>query len=131
MPYYAYAVVINHVNLISSSRRRMTTLKFNKKSLVLLSIFKKLGVINTHLIISNSKKLIKISPFIYRQSPFFKNIRLVSTPSKSFTVKLSTLRILDKSIRQTIIILETSEGLLTHKDALRRGISGRILCVIT
>ena len=131
IPYYTHALVINHINLISSSRRRSTTLRYNKKALALLAILKKLGVINSCVILSKSKKLLKISPLTYKKTPFFKHLRLVSTPSKSFTVRLSTLKILNASIGQTIIILETSKGLMTHQDALKKHISGRILCVIT
>jgi len=80
---------------------------------------------------SKKKKLLKISPFSYKKLPFFKHLRLVSTPSKAFTIRLTTLRILDKSIGQTIIILETSHGLLLHKAALKKQVSGRILCVIS
>ena len=117
--------------MISSSRRRSTILKYNKKALILLAILKKLGVINSCLIVSKSKKLLKISPFTYKKTPFFKHVRLVSTPSKSFTVRLSTLKILNVSIKQTIILLETSQGIMTHQEALKRNIAGRILCVIT
>ena len=76
------------------------------------------------------KKLIKISPFIYKKTPFFKNIRLVSTHSKVFTIKLPTLRVVQKSLGQAIMVLETSKGLLTHTEALKLNVSGRILCVI-
>lgn len=98
---------------------------------MLLFILKQLGVINSCVIVSKKKKLLKISPFSYKRSPFFKHIRLVSTPSKAFTVRLSTLKILDKSVGQTTIILETSHGLLLHKNALKHQVSGRILCVVS
>lgn len=130
MKYYSYAFVINHLNLIAFPRRRWTLIKYNKRSLQLILLFHKLGIINSYLIINANKKLIKISPFIYRRSPFFKNIRLVSTPSKVFTVKLSTLRVLNTSLGQAIMILETTKGLLTHYEALKLKTSGRILCVI-
>ena len=83
------------------------------------------------MIINRGKKLVKISPFIYKKSPFFKSIRLVSTPSKAFTIKLSTLRVLQPSLGQSLMILETTNGLITHREALKLKISGRILCVIT
>lgn len=130
MNYYSYAFIINHVNLISSPRRRWVCIKYNKKSLELILLFYKIGVINSYLILNHNKKLIKLSPFIYKKSPFYKNVRLISTPSKVFTVKLKTLRLICTSLGQAIIILETTKGLLTHTEALRLNISGKILCVV-
>ena len=116
--------------MASSSHQRHITFKYTKKSLKLISLLHKLGVIHSFIIISNSQKIVKVSPFEYRQTPFFKSVRLVSTPSRSYTIKISSLKILEKSIGQGIIILETTQGLITHRDALRLNVSGRILCVI-
>ena len=82
------------------------------------------------MIINHNKKLLKISPFIYKKSPFYKIVKLVSTPSKIFTIKLDTLRVIQISIGQAVMILETTKGLLTHREALKLKISGRILCVL-
>jgi ribosomal protein S8 len=61
---------------------------------------------------------------------FFRRVKLVSTPSKRFNLKLRTLQILSKSLGETILILETSFGTLTHMDALRLKTGGKILLVI-
>jgi ribosomal protein S8 len=106
-------------------------MRFNKKSLKLLLILKKLGVINACIIVSGKNKYLKISPFIFKKTSFFKHIKLVSTPSKTFTIKIKALRIINMSIKQTILLLETSQGIMTHKEALKYNISGKILCVIS
>lgn len=77
------------------------------------------------------RKLVKISPFFYKRSPFFKGVRLISTPSKAFTIKITTLNILNKSLGNTILLLETSRGIITHGEALKFHIGGRLLCVIS
>jgi len=97
-----------------------------------LQIFKKLGLLNSYFVYSSSNKfsVVKVSPFFYRKTAFFKKVKLVTTPSKKFFVKISTLRIISKSIGTAIIILETSKGLLTHQEALKLGLSGIILFII-
>lgn len=97
----------------------------------LLLLFKTCGVINSSFIVSKNKKLIKISPFIYKRSSFFKGVKLISTPSKVFNIKLSSLRIVNRSLGGTILILETSKGIMVHTEALKRGVGGRMLCIIT
>lgn len=128
--YNSYSFLINHLNLLCSTKRRWSLIKYNKKTLNLLKIFKKLGFVSSFLIISSSKKLLKISPFFYRKHIFFSSVKLISTPSKVFTVKSKTLTILNRSLGGTIIILETSRGLITHKEAIKLKIGGRLLCVL-
>lgn len=94
-------------------------------------IFREYGVINSSIVVSDKKKLIKISPFVYRKSSFFKGVRLMSTPSKVFNIRLSALKVVDKSLGCTVLLLETSKGIMTHREALRNGIGGRMLCIIT
>jgi ribosomal protein S8 len=98
----------------------------------ILLLFKRLGLINSFLLINTLNKylLVKLSPFFYKNTPFFKGLRLVSTPSKRFNIKLRTLQILEKSLGETIVILETSHGIITHRDALRLKIGGKILFVL-
>ena len=73
----------------------------------------------------------KISPFIYKKSSFFKSIKLISTPSKIFTVKLKALLIIQKSLGGSILLLETSKGIITHKEALNLKIGGKLLCTLS
>ena len=100
--------------------------------LTTLRIFKKLGLLNSYFVYSPTSKffLVKVSPFFYRKTAFFKKVKLVTTPSKKFFVKISTLRIIAKSVGTAIIILETSKGLLTHQEALKLGLSGIILFIV-
>ena len=129
--YNSYAYAINHVNLITSSKKRFSLIKVNNKILNLIVLFKKLGFLNSTLLTKNNKALIKISPFVYKQTTFFKTAKLISTPSKMFTIKYKSLRILERSIGETILILETNKGIITHKEASNLKIGGKILCILS
>lgn len=130
MRYNSYAFLINHVNIVASKKHRWITIQLTKKSLRLLPLFKKYGLVNSSLMVCPKKKTFKISPFVYKGSPFFKGVRLISTPSKVFTIKIKTLNILTKSLGSTILLIETSRGVVTHSEALKLNIGGRLLCTI-
>lgn len=133
MPYDPIAFLVNHINFSIITRRRWTLLKCNKKMLCLLQLLRRIGIINSFILIRFWKfpLIIKLSPLFYKNSTFFNNIRLMSTPSKRFNVKLKTLKIMDISIGKSLIILETSRGFMTHKEALRLGISGKLLLFLS
>ena len=48
-----------------------------------------------------------------------------------FTIKYKSLRILERSIGETILILETNKGIITHKEASNLKIGGKILCILS
>lgn len=133
IPYNSTAFLINHINMSIASRRRWILFRCTKKMIHILHLFKRLGLINSFLLINTTQKhlLIKLSPLFYKSTPFFKSVRLVSTPSKRFNLKLKTLQILEKSLGETTVILETSQGIITHRDALKLKIGGKILFVLS
>ena len=90
----------------------------------------KVGYLNSFIVLSKSRKLVKLSPFFFKKTVFFKKIRLISTSTKYFSIKLNSLRLLNSSLGSTLLILETSSGLVTHKEALRKNISGKLLCIL-
>lgn len=133
MPYQDVAFLINHINIVVSTKRRWIFFRITKKTLKLTLLLVKLGLINFPHIVKKSpiKWLMKVSPFFYKRTTFYSCIRLVSTPSKSFTVTLKTLQILSHSLGESTIILETSLGFMTNQDALRHKVGGRILLVLS
>ena len=133
MPYNSVAFLVNHTKFSVVSKRRWILFRCTKKMLPILAIFKRIGLLNSYILNrQNSTQLtVKLSPFFYKTSAFYKSIRLVSTPSKRFNIKLRTLQVLTKSIGEAVIILETSLGILTHTEALRLKIGGKILIVLT
>lgn len=132
LPYNTTAFLVNHINFSISTRRRWTLLKYSPRMLKTLNLLKRLGLLNSYLLQGPSRKssLLKVSPFFYKNSSFFKNIKLVTTPSKRFNVQLKSLRILEKSLGESIVVLETSKGILTHREALKLHLGGKVLLVL-
>jgi ribosomal protein S8 len=65
----------------------------------------------------------------FKNTPFFKSLRLLSTPSKKHTTTLKGLRLINLSIKSSVIILSTPYGIIDHREALRIGTGGAILCI--
>ena len=132
LPYNVNAFLVNHINFTLISKQRWCFLRCSKKMIKILRLLKKIGLINSFLIFKSTSnfQFVKISPFLYKKSTFFKGIKLISTPSKQFNIKLKTLKILNQSLGETILILETSKGYITHYEALKKQLSGKLLFII-
>ena len=132
LPYNSTAFLVNHINFAIVSKRRWILFKGTKKIVTILALLKKLGVVQSYLVTRSNRFFltVKLSPFFYKNSSFFRCIRLVSTTSKRFNLKLRTLQILEKSLGETIVVLETSKGIISHKEALKLKLGGKILLVI-
>ena len=79
---------------------------------------------------STPRKFITFSVTYYRGTPFFKSVRVVTTPSRKHTVTLQTLSIITLSLNASLMILSSPQGLITHRDAMCRRVSGQILAII-
>ena len=77
------------------------------------------------------KRYLLFTPYFYKQTSFFKYIRLISTISKKFTVTFKALTIINKSLKNSLLLIETSKGIISHKEALRLRVGGLILCILS
>ena len=133
MYFNSYAYVISHYNILSSRKQPSIKIRLTKKTLNLIKIMYNVGAIKSYIIIKsslNSKNYIRFSSSFYKNVPFFKDVKLVSTPSKKHTVTLKGLRLLSKMVGSSVIIISTSKGLFTHKKAIDRNLGGLIVCVL-
>ena len=131
--YNHYAYVTNHFNILNSKRLKSKKIVKTVKTLRLVRALHRSGIIS-HFLLTRSNK--NGRPFItfntpyYGNSNYFSSIRLVSTPSRAHFISIKALKLASKSIGASIIFLETSSGIITHLDAMRLNITGRILCVV-
>ena len=130
--YNTYSYIVNHFNISNSKRLKSTTVLKTRKSLRIVTALKKYGLISIFVLNSplNSRKTITFTTPYYSTSTYYSSIRLVSTPSKAHYISLSSLKLAAKSIGSSVIFLETSKGIISHSDALRLGVAGKLLCVI-
>lgn len=131
--YNHYAYVTNHFNILNSKKLKSKKIIKTVKTLRLVKALHKNGIISNFVITTNKyngrSHILFNSPY-YSTANFYSSIRLVSTPSRAHFMSLKALKLATISIGASTIFLETSQGIITHIDALRLGITGRILCVI-
>lgn len=131
MQYDPYAYIINHLNISLSRKLLRTTVRFSKKFLDLVHILQSSGLIKNYLVFGKERKYIRFSIFYYKGKAFFSGVRLISTLSKKFHISLNALRRLHTVSASTTYILNTSRGIITHRDAIRRNTGGTLLCTLS
>lgn len=130
-----YSHFLAHVNLAIKKKQAQTTVRYSKHAHQLLLILHRVGCIHNYIIHSNVvrgkvRKFITFSVTYYKGTPFFKGVRVVTTPSRQHNVSLTALTVINVSIGSSIMLISSSKGLLTHKQALSRGVGGQILALL-
>ena len=128
-----YAYLISHINLAFRAKKRLNLIVCTNKVLRLLRVLRREGCLSYLLLRqeSLSRRHLVFTLHYYKQTTFFKHIQLISTISKKFTITFKALIILNKSLKNSILLIETSKGIITHKEALRFHTGGLILCLIS
>ena len=136
MHVYSPSYVQNHIHFALAQRNPQSKIVYTRKTMMIVQILAEIGCIH-RFIITNNKQLkhsnytIWLTIFLYNNTPFFKSFRLLSTPSKHYTISYKALRILTSSIGASTIVLSTSRGLITHNDALEKRIGGLLLYILS
>ena len=128
-----YSYFSNQYNLLVSKKHRYKNLRFTKTTKNIAQVLHRAGAISNFTIFNspiNHQTYLKITIFFYKNSPFFKKIKLVSSPSKKFYITTHSLILLQKIFKSSILILSTSKGLLTGTEALSIGVGGSIIYVV-
>jgi ribosomal protein S8 len=108
-------------------------IRLTKKSLLYVKTLYRVGAVKNYIVVKGNHGFdnIILSPAFYKNAPFYKNIRYVSTPSKKHTVSLKALRLLQTALRASILVLSTPYGLVTHKEAIKLKTGGIIICALS
>jgi ribosomal protein S8 len=136
MHVYSPSYIQNHVHFALAQKNPQSKVVYTRKTIMIIKMLAEIGCIHRFLITNNPCKknynyTIWLTIFLYNNTPFFKSFRLLSTPSKHYTISYKALRILYTSIGASTIILSTSFGLITHKEALDKHIGGLLLFILS
>ena len=139
--YNSYAYVVNHLNLSISRKKLRIKFKYTRKTLDLTKALLSIGYISNYSVVSRNEfseihtlldsknSWIYVSTTFFKNTPFFKSLKLVSTPSKKHVTTLKALRVINLSIKSSVLILSTPYGIINHREAIRIGTGGTILCI--
>lgn len=134
-PIYMYnlnSYIANHFNILNSKKMPRISVKYTNKTLKLVNTLYSNRIIQGYIVdTTDNVKYITFNPHYYRGIPYFSHFKVVSTPSKPQTISSRALSIATKSIGKSLIILETDKGIITHTEAIKYNIGGRILGVVS
>lgn len=107
-------------------------IKHSNISMTLLPILVESGMVSNYILWDKPEGR-QIRVFLKYTSLVLPVILPVSFYFKSgnkITIKLNTLKKMQDSLGDTLLVLSTSRGILTHKECLRLGISGYLYFII-
>ena len=133
IPYNSYAFIINHINLLNTQKVLKIKVKINKKIITVLKAFSSIGCVNNFKIVNNKcrkKSFAHISVPFYKNTPFFKSIRLVSTGSKKHYLSFKALTLVAPTLNSSVMFLSTNHGIINHREALSKKVGGLVLYII-
>jgi len=103
-----------------------TSVLYSKFMLELVTVLRNGGYIRGFSIEAGK---IKVYLKYFNNNPTFRNIRLISKPSRKVSYNVSNL--LKKNTQTGTFIISTSQGLFSGKDAVKHNRGGEVVCYIT
>lgn len=128
-----HAYTLNHIKINYAKRRLYFSLPFNKKIFIILKFLKKLSIISSFsLIWSKSKKIyyFKIILHYKYNRPLHGFIKLISNQKSRYSVSYAALKLLNRNLGDSLYVLSTPNGLMTHRDALNKRMGGKFVFFI-
>lgn len=126
-----YIYLVNHVNLLNTQKLLQTKIRVNKKILSLIRALNLIGCIHKfQLVKGGSRQYVYITVPFYKNTPFFKSVRVISTPSKKHSISFDALKLITKTLNASILLLSTNHGIINHLEALDKKVGGIALCIV-
>jgi ribosomal protein S8 len=126
--YTPYIYLLNHLKLAFANKNFFFIIDFKVKLLPLLKLFYKLNIIRRFTI--EKTLTCRIFPNYTKFSKPITSIKNYYRLKNPIIIKKNSLNLLSKSLGNSVLVLETSKGLLTHKEALLNGLGGVLLFII-
>ena len=125
---YSPAYVINLININTSKKKLSFYIQYTRKTSPLVNFLLRINFLESYVIVKIKNKLFfKVSPFYYKDSNLKKNFKLISNVGKKYFVSLRALTLLNKRSGTSIYVISTSRGILTHRAAIKKKLSGFLL----
>ena len=121
---------LTRIRNASKVQKRTVDIPFSKFKLAISDIMKKTGFINDYSIIEleNSKKMLSVKFKYFNGENAIAGLQRVSKPGIRRYVKYSDLPRVKNGLG--IVIVSTSKGLMTEKQAKELKIGGEVICKI-
>lgn len=124
---YTFSYVLNMININKARKSLYFDLLFTSKTIKFVKLFNRLNYIFRYEMLKDKKIFIRIYLTYSNSVNLGKNFKIISKPSHKFYVTCQSLRLLQKKTGDSVFIISTSYGLLTHKEALTQNTGGLVL----
>lgn len=108
--------------------RKSITAPASKLSINIAQLLKKYGYVADYSVIGESIKEIKVSLFKEDNDTKINNVKIFSKPGRRIYEKSSSLPW--GQTADSLIIISTSSGLMSQKEAKKRGVGGEIIAEV-
>jgi ribosomal protein S8 len=130
LPYHLN-YVNNHLNFAFKNRSLFTYIKFSKNITRYVEFLNKLKIISSYTIIfKNNKYFIKINLNYFKNFDTSITLKIISKPKHVVSISLTALKLVSYKMGNSVLLLSTSIGYLSHHQALKKKMSGIVIAFI-
>ena len=107
-------------------------INFSKINMILLGLLLDIGIVSGYIVWDKQKgKQIRVFlKYVNREIPVILPINFYFKSGHKLIVRLSELKNMQDTLKQTTLVLSTSSGIMTHTDCVQRGIGGFLYFII-
>ena len=120
--------LISLINLIAYSKRRKIKVRVSKNTSKILKLLASIGAV-TYVQTSCTQFYISINK--YKLIPFFSQFKRISSKNKPIYITLNGLKRIRTALGSSQLLIETSNGLITHSEAIKMGTGGKVLTLVS
>lgn len=120
--------ILSSLKLGTITNRHKITISFNKQNKQICKYLFKIGFINSYVINIHSNNIYIYFSYYYDKRPI-KIVKQISKPGRKIYITYHKLKKLFK-YEKNYIILSTSKGIISNKEAIRKKIGGELLFLI-
>lgn len=120
--------ILSSLKLGTISNKHKITISFNKQNKHICKYLFKIGLINSYVMNIHSNHILIYFSYYYDKRPI-KIVKQISKPGRKIYITYYKLKKLFKD-EQNYLILSTSKGILSNKEAIRKKIGGELLFLI-
>jgi len=118
----------NQFKLAVARQSYFFTIKNIQKVKPILHLFKKLGLIRRFY--CNNKSFIYIFPLFLKNKSIQPSLKVYDRKTTPIRLTFKALKLIQKTSYLSTFLIQTSSGLLTHKEAIKKKIGGLLVCII-
>lgn len=120
-----YINTVNAIKVAYNNKLSSVKIPYNKHLIFLLNTFINISYIesyeikDTYVYINLNRDAIN----------YWKNVKIISTQSKKYYISYKKLHLMTKYDFSTVVLLHTSQGILTNQQAIKNKIGGQVLFI--